>query len=194
MEMNYASKSTGDAALATGIVGTTLGVLNMANNGGLIGGIGGNAMGAAAGAAVASAIPNIVNPHTCQCSENQSVNRYEFTGAMDYERQINELRLKLAESNADVKLRDATIYTDKKLVEVYSQTQRDIKDAVSPIESRVKQCEEAIYAQAVYNGVNSTMVNTIKGQIDGLTKLVIPNSSVCPGWGDVQVTPVTPTP
>ena len=27
--------------------------------------------------------------------------------------------------------------------------------------------------------------------LQGLTKLVIPNSSVCPGWGAVKVTPET---
>jgi FKBP-type peptidyl-prolyl cis-trans isomerase 2 len=28
-------------------------------------------------------------------------------------------------------------------------------------------------------------------QLFGLTRLVIPNSSSCPGWGDVTVTPAT---
>jgi hypothetical protein len=46
--------------------------------------------------------------------------------------------------------------------------------------------------QAVYNGVNTAAVECIKGQIAqlmGLTKLVVPNASICPGWGNVTVTP-----
>lgn len=35
-------------------------------------------------------------------------------------------------------------------------------------------------------------VASINNTICRLTKLVIPNSSICPGWGDVTVT-VTPT-
>jgi hypothetical protein len=30
-------------------------------------------------------------------------------------------------------------------------------------------------------------------QLYGLTKLVIPNGSVCPGWGNVTVTPAAAT-
>lgn len=179
MEMNYATKGEADAALATGIIGTALGAMNTLGGGAAL--LGGFA-------------PRNGDYGGCNCSENHAVNRYEFSGAMDYERQINELRLRLAESNTDVKLRDANIYTDKKIVDTYAQVQRDIKEAVKPLEDRVHTTEEAICGQAVYNGINSTVLNTIKGQIDGLTKLVIPNSSVCPGWGDVKVEPVIPTP
>jgi hypothetical protein len=31
------------------------------------------------------------------------------------------------------------------------------------------------------------------GQLFGLTKLVVPNNSVCPGWGNVTITPSTTT-
>lgn len=30
-------------------------------------------------------------------------------------------------------------------------------------------------------------------QLEGLTKVVIPNASICPGWGNVTVTPATTT-
>ena len=50
--------------------------------------------------------------------------------------------------------------------------------------------------QAVYNGTNTAAVACLQGQVaqlQGLTKLVVPNSSCCPGWGEVKVTPVTTT-
>ena len=46
--------------------------------------------------------------------------------------------------------------------------------------------------QAVYNGVNTATLNCIQNQVQqlfGITKLVIPNTSVCPGWGNVNITP-----
>jgi hypothetical protein len=48
--------------------------------------------------------------------------------------------------------------------------------------------------QAVYNGVNTATLNCMQGQIAqlySLTKLIVPNGSVCPGWGNVTVTPAT---
>ena len=39
-------------------------------------------------------------------------------------------------------------------------------------------------------------INCMQGQIaqlQGLTKLVVPNTSVCPGWGNVTITPAATT-
>ena len=48
--------------------------------------------------------------------------------------------------------------------------------------------------QAVYNGTNTAAVGCIQAQVaqlQSLTKMVVPNSSVCPGWGNVNITPAT---
>jgi hypothetical protein len=40
--------------------------------------------------------------------------------------------------------------------------------------------------------VNTATLNCIQSQVQqlfGITKLVIPNTSVCPGWGNVNITP-----
>ena len=50
--------------------------------------------------------------------------------------------------------------------------------------------------QAVYNGTNTATISCIQSQIaqlQGLTKLVVPNTSVCPGWGNVTITPAAAT-
>ena len=50
--------------------------------------------------------------------------------------------------------------------------------------------------QLVYNGVNSATIGCLQQQINallGMTKMVIPNSSVCPGWGEAKVTVSTGT-
>ena len=46
--------------------------------------------------------------------------------------------------------------------------------------------------QAVYNGTNTATLSCLQNQVNQLmsiTKVVIPNSSVCPGWGNVTITP-----
>ena len=108
------------------------------------------------------------------CSENMHVNRYE----LGQEQRIAQLESQIA-------LRDANIYSDQKLVEVY-------KD----LSARINGLEAGLNAQAVYNATNTATINCIQGQVAqlfGLTKLVVPNTSVCPGWGKVTITPSTTT-
>lgn len=147
----FASTGKANAALTTGIIGTSLG--------GLLA-LGSNLLG------------NGMN--NCGCSENTPVSRYELG---------QESRIAKLES--EIALRDANIYSDQKLVEVY-------KD----LSARINGLEAGLNAQAVYNATNTATINCIQGQVAqlfGLTKLVVPNTSVCPGWGDVTITPATTT-
>ena len=89
---NYASNAKANAALTTGIIGTSgfgLGLLNSLTNG--MGLFNNNC---------AKAVP--------VCSEDHLINRYEAAQAA-----------KIAELETEVKLRDANTYTDQKLLEVY---------------------------------------------------------------------------
>lgn len=177
--MEYASKATGDAGLTTGIIGTALGALNSGLFNGGLGGLfgGGNAAadlsGMAAGAALAAALGA-----GGRCSEDKPVSRYELS-----------LQQKLAEKDAQIALRDANTYGDQKMLEMYKY----INGQVGALKDRFNDFEKQ---QLVYNGVNNAAVSVLQSQVAalmGLTKTVIPNSSVCPGWGEVKVQPVTPT-
>jgi hypothetical protein len=46
------------------------------------------------------------------------------------------------------------------------------------------------------NGITALQgqVNCLAQTVNGITKVVVPNTSVCPGWGNVTVTPATTTP
>ena len=91
------------------------------------------------------------------------VNRYELSQEQ-----------KIAKLETEVALRDANIYSDQKLSEVY-------KD----LSARINGVEAGLNAQAVYNATNTATINCIQGQVAqlfGLTKLVVPNTSVCPGY------------
>lgn len=151
----FASNAKGNAALTTGIIGTSLSAMNALGNGNG-GGILGNLFGGGCNGA------------------NAPVNRYELS----LENEIAKLR-------TEVSLRDSNIYGDQKLLEVYKYFDNKIEGINS------KLCE-----QAVYNATQTAAMNCMGGQIAqlfSLTKLVVPNTAVCPGWGNVTVTPTTTT-
>ena len=155
-EIEYASKGIAGAGLGTGIAGLTLGVLNGGLNGILGGGCG-----------------NYMGRNAC-CSENNMVNRYELS---------QESRISKLES--EIALRDANIYNDQKLLELYKY-----------IDGKLETVNGTLATQAVYNATQTATINCMQGQIGqlfGLTKLVVPNTSVCPGWGNVTITPSTTT-
>ena len=88
---------------------------------------------------------------------------------------------RIAELETEVKLRDSNIYTDGKILELYKY-----------VDGRLAGVEHELCDQRVYNATMNGAVSCIQGQIaqlQALTKVVIPNTSVCPGWGNVTVTP-----
>ena len=104
------------------------------------------------------------------CGDNAMVNRYEASQSA-----------RIAELETEVKLRDSNIYTDNKILALYQY-----------VDGKISGIEGQICQQNVYNATNTATINCLAGQIaqlQSLTKLVIPNGSVCPGWGDVTVTP-----
>lgn len=112
--------------------------------------------------------------NTVGCSENMLVNRYE----LGQENEIANLKSQIA-------LRDANIYNDQKSLELYKY-----------FDGEIKRIDRTLCEQAVYNATQTGAIGCIQGQIaqlQGLTKLVVPNSSVCPGWGNVTITPSTTT-
>ena len=103
------------------------------------------------------------------CNEDHVVNRYEAAQAA-----------KIAELETAVKLRDANTYTDGKILDLYKY-----------FDGKVSCLENQICQQNVYNATNNAAINCINGQIAqlmSLTKMVIPNSSICPGWTTTTTT------
>lgn len=147
------------------------------NNGGVLGGLfGGNRNGCGNGGMDAAAIMAILAAgNGCGCNHDPVVNRYEAG-----------LAARISELVTDVKLRDANTYTLTKMGEL-----RDYVDAkFSKVDDRL--CKQIEWNTA-QSGALSCMSSQI-AQLFGLTKLVVPNSSVCPGWGGVTIAPAaTPT-
>lgn len=114
------------------------------------------------------------NGRNCNCVEDSTVNRYELG-----------LQQRIAALESGIALRDANIYNDGKILETYKY-----------FDGKIEAINARLAEQAVFNATQTSAMNCMGGQIAqlySLTKLVIPNGSVCPGWGNVTVAPETAT-
>jgi hypothetical protein len=137
-------------------------------------GIAGTALGVLAGGLGNIGLANARN--VGGCSEDHFVNRYEAAQSA-----------RIAELETEVKLRDSNIYTDSKILELYKY-----------VDGKFTGVEKELCDQKVFNATciaNTSCIANQVNQLFALTKLVIPNGSVCPGWGTatVTVTPATTT-
>lgn len=137
-EVQYASNGKANAALTTGIIGTSLGAI--ASMGGLAGLLG-------------------IAPNQNSDPNEKPVTRYE----------MGLIRDTLAKDTEIAALK-GQLYTDNKIAGVQAE----------------------ISAQAVWNATQEGVVRMQAAQLAQLysmTKLVIPNGNVAPGWGPVCVVP-----
>ena len=113
----------------------------------------------------------------CNCQE-QFVTRKEF-----------ELGQQLAAKDSEIGLLRADKYTDQKIVETYQNLQAQI--------NALKENQYAVnLQQATLNATQTATITCMQQQIaqlQSLTKMVVPNTSVCPGWGNVTITPAAAT-
>lgn len=156
--MEYASRAVGNAGLTTGIIGTALGALNGA--GGL----------------------DLLNfgPRQPKDEGGIPVNRHD----MRLYREISERDFKIAslESNK---------YTDERIRETSDKLNAKIDAIAAQHGMRFDGIQQQLNAQAVWNATQQGLIGCIQGQVAQLqqmTQLVIPNRSVMPGWGPVEIT------
>lgn len=124
-------------------------------------GIAGTALGVMNGG-LGNILGGVLGRNGCGvCSDDHMINRYEAAQ-----------QARIAELETEVKLRDANTYTDQKLLDMYQHFDRKI----GCIEGQINQ-------QAVYNATNTAQLSCMAQQIaalNGLTKVVIPTTSICP--------------
>lgn len=104
--------------------------------------------------------------------------RYITKDELDYVQTIaakdSEIALLKSEQNTEVKIAD--VY--ERVMNKVLANERDQAKVNSD--------------QAVFNGVSTATMNCMQNniaQLMSLTALRIPNTSVCPGWGEVNITP-----
>lgn len=108
------------------------------------------------------------------CGDNMPVNRYELA---------QEQRIGALEASAAQK--DAYIYTADKL-----------NDFRNYVDAKFSAVNNELRDIAVYQASNTATVGCLAQQVAGIqgvlgqiTKCVVPNTAVCPGWGNVTITP-----
>ena len=126
---------------------------------GLTTGIIGSALGVLNGGGLG--ILNGMGGANCGCSENMAVNRYELGQEQ-----------KIADLQSQVALRDANIYQDAKMLEMYKY-----------IDGKFNAVEAQLCQQAVVNAQVKANIGCMQQSIatlQGLTKTIVPIDNVCP--------------
>lgn len=145
--------------------------------------------------AAGSLLPNILGgwgmgrAGVCCDSASTPVNRYEM-----------DLALSNAAKDAKIGQLEADKYTDEKITAVYANLEGQINGLRDRFDAKTHDNEQAINnlgtQVATLAATNSAAISCIQQSIAGIntvigqiTKTVVSNTAVCPGWGDVTVTP-----
>lgn len=113
---------------------------------------------------------------------------------------IDSLNSRIAELQAEK-------YSDKVGIEVYKAARVSDKEINARFEAvaseiadmRVREAQTAgkmdLIAATATQGIatNSAAITALQTLVASITKTVVPNTSVCPGWGNVTITPATTT-
>lgn len=166
--MEYASKGTSYAGLGLGIAGTALSLMNNGSLGGLLGG---------------NTNANYVTKDEMALQNQLAVKDSEIAllkAEQDSEVKMTEV---YKQAHAEVAaLRDSTAETFKEMQNEINQNRRE-QDAWNGVQA----VNNAQISAAI--AVNTNSIASLQNTLGSLTKCVIPNSSVCPGWGTVSVIP-----
>jgi hypothetical protein len=102
--------------------------------------------------------------------------------------QCNDTRTISALESEIAKLKSER-YTDKVGTEVYAELNKKFNEIGQFVAGMDKN-------SAVAEAINAERISCLTNRVatlEALTKLVVPNSSVCPGWGNVTITPAAAT-
>ena len=136
-------------------------------------GIAGTALGLLNG----GGLGNIFGGGTAACSDNMAVNRYE----LNMQKELTNKDMEIAYLRG----RDASKSDDLALYQRF--------------DGEIRRIDRELADQRVLNATTGAAVSCLTGQVNGMqallnsiTKTVVPNSAICPGWGDVTVA-IAPT-
>lgn len=127
-------------------------------------------------AAIMSLIPTLMNGGSHNngrgcCSENTPVTRFDL-----------EQSEKMQDLKSENALLKADKYTDQKISDTYITLNGQIKELAAEVRANKDAQCEINREQAVYNGVNTATLKSLKGQIAelaSLSELVVPKRKVC---------------
>ncbi|MBQ2395548.1 MAG: hypothetical protein II304_00720 [Bacteroidales bacterium] len=159
----YASKGVGAGALTTGIIGTAGAVLSGAFGNILGGGMGGGN----ATLAISERDAKIARLESEKYSDGKTQELYNYITMQ------NE------------KLSNFLCGVDKRLYSL--ETAAPLREQI--LDGKIAQVADKV--ACCCSATNAALAN-LSAVVNNITKVVIPNSAICPGWGNVSVA-VTPT-
>ena len=160
--------AAGTGTTALGIVGTVLGGLAtvMAGGTGLLN-LGGN------GNSKGMNCPNANDSNTY-------VTKAELAMTQELAQKDSEIALLKSEQNTEIKIADV-------FERVMTRVNADQREQAAW--NAQQAVNNATISAAIATNANS--IASLQNVCNSITKVVIPNSNVCPGWGDIKVSPVT---
>lgn len=144
-----------------------------------------------AGAALGLAIPGTV-ALVNQLSGNGGLLGGLFNGGYG----CNGNNAAVSALEAALAMEKAERYTDQTGTEVYKQfakERNEIQAQISALFAAIAQMDKTVSVNEAVNGERITCLSKKVNDIYDVFKLVVPNSSVCPGWGNVTITPAATT-
>lgn len=178
----FASKGVAGAGLGLGIAGTSLALLN----GGLGNIFNGNGSTNVVADELASALPFMAGTLSAGGFGRNNQHCFEEQFATHYEMETQKT---LAEKDSTIAKLESEKYTDNVGLEVYKYFDEQLKALNQKLCDSNK--DQAVINAQVESGLNvqNTQIVSLSNTLANITKTVIPNASVCPGWGNVTVTP-----
>lgn len=109
---------------------------------------------------------------------NTFVSKAELEMTQELAKKDSEIALLKSEQNTEIKIAD--VYD--RLISKINQNQKEQADW-----NAQQSVNNATISAAI--ATNAQSIASLQNCCKQITKLVIPNSAVCPGWGEVTVTP-----
>ena len=146
------------------------------------GGVGGTALGLSIGALSLAALQGN------NCSGNGILGNL-FGNNCTNNNQVPALMSELAKEKSER-------YTDQVGIEVYKQFAKEREQTQAQISALFAAIAQMDKTVSVNEAITSEKLTCLAGKVNNIYdvfKLVMPNGSVCPGWGNVTITPATTT-
>jgi hypothetical protein len=118
------------------------------------------------------------------CGGNQYASKSDIMYSQELAKKDSEIALLKSEQNTEIKIAD--VY-DRLITKINAN---QMAQAEWNAAQSVNNCK---MSNAI--AVNSNSIAALQNCCNSITKLVVPNSAICPGWGnvDVTITPATTT-
>lgn len=122
------------------------------------------------------------NSNNSGSTNNEYITRSEFNMGQELARKDSEIALLKSEQNTEIKIAD--VY--ERIMTRVNADRRE-QDAWNAQQS----VNNATMSAAIAS--NAASIAALQSSCSQITKLVVPNTAICPGWGNVTVAPATAT-